>query len=44
MVDILHRIGVESPSPERVYEALTTIDGLRGLVDRGHAARRAAAA
>ena len=30
MVDILHRIGVESSSPEAVYEALTTIDGLAG--------------
>ncbi len=29
MVDILHRVGVTS-SPEKVYEALTTIDGLRG--------------
>jgi uncharacterized protein YndB with AHSA1/START domain len=27
MVDILHRIGVIS-SPERVYDALTTVDGL----------------
>jgi len=29
MVDILHRIGVTS-SPEDVYRALTTIDGLTG--------------
>lgn len=29
MVDILHRIGVKS-SPEEVYAALTTIDGLAG--------------
>ena len=28
MVDILHRVGVKS-SPEKVYAALTTIDGLR---------------
>ncbi|MDI2127552.1 SRPBCC family protein [Yinghuangia seranimata] len=28
MVDILHRIGVVSPSPDAVYAALTTIDGL----------------
>jgi uncharacterized protein YndB with AHSA1/START domain len=28
MVDILHRVGVTS-SPEKVYAALTTIDGLR---------------
>jgi uncharacterized protein YndB with AHSA1/START domain len=30
MVDILHRIGVEKASPEKVYAALTTIDGLAG--------------
>ena len=30
MPDILHRIGVEHSSPERVYEALTTLDGLSG--------------
>lgn len=30
MVDILHRIGVETPTPEKVYDALTTIDGLAG--------------
>ena len=29
MVDILHRVGVEA-TPERVFEALTTIDGLAG--------------
>ena len=29
MVDILHRIGVTS-SPEEVYTALTTVDGLSG--------------
>jgi uncharacterized protein YndB with AHSA1/START domain len=29
MVDILHRIGVTS-APEKVYEALTTVDGLAG--------------
>jgi uncharacterized protein YndB with AHSA1/START domain len=28
MVDILHRIGVQSSSPQAVYEALTTIEGL----------------
>ena len=28
MVDILHRVGVEKASPEKVYEALTTVDGL----------------
>ena len=29
MPDILHRVGVNA-KPERVYEALTTIEGLRG--------------
>jgi uncharacterized protein YndB with AHSA1/START domain len=29
MPDILHRIGIDAP-PERVFEALTTIPGLRG--------------
>lgn len=29
-MDIRHRIGVRSAPPERVYEALTTLDGLRG--------------
>ena len=30
MVDILHRIGVEGSTPEKVYDALTTLDGLSG--------------
>ena len=30
MVDILHRVGVKTDSPEKVYEALTTIEGLAG--------------
>ncbi|UQU63888.1 SRPBCC domain-containing protein [Couchioplanes caeruleus] len=30
MVDILHRVGVATPTPEKVYAALTTVDGLRG--------------
>lgn len=30
MVDILHRIAVEKTPPQRVYDALTTIDGLAG--------------
>jgi len=30
MADILHRIGVEHSSPEQVYGALTTLDGLSG--------------
>lgn len=29
MVDILHRVGVVSPTPESVYDALTTVEGLR---------------
>ena len=28
MVDILHRVGVKTSSPEPVYEALTTLEGL----------------
>ena len=30
MVDILHRIGVQTPTPEKVYEALTSVDRLAG--------------
>ena len=30
MADILHRIGVLTDSPEKVYDALTTVDGLAG--------------
>jgi uncharacterized protein YndB with AHSA1/START domain len=30
MVDILHRVGVEASTPEKVYEALTTVEGLAG--------------
>jgi uncharacterized protein YndB with AHSA1/START domain len=30
MVDILHRIGVVDSSPDKVYDALTTIEGLSG--------------
>jgi len=30
MTDIHHRIGVVAPSPDGVYDALTTIDGLAG--------------
>ena len=30
MVDIVHRIGVKDSSPDEVYAALTTIDGLSG--------------
>jgi uncharacterized protein YndB with AHSA1/START domain len=30
MVDILHRVGIKDSSPQEVYDALTTIDGLAG--------------
>jgi len=30
MVDILHRVGVENATPEKVYEALTTVEALAG--------------
>jgi len=30
MVDILHRVGVESATPREVYGTLTTIEGLAG--------------
>ena len=30
MADIVHRIGVEHSSPQRVYDALSTLDGLSG--------------
>ena len=30
MVDILHRVGVTTSSPDAVYEALTTLEGLSG--------------
>jgi uncharacterized protein YndB with AHSA1/START domain len=30
MVDILHRVGVKTPTPEKVYDALTSVDGLAG--------------
>ena len=28
MVDILHRVGVRTPDPKTVYDALTTVEGL----------------
>jgi uncharacterized protein YndB with AHSA1/START domain len=28
MVDILHRVGVKTPTPQKVYDALTTPEGL----------------
>jgi len=30
MVDILHRVGVKTPTPAKVYDALTTVEGLAG--------------
>lgn len=30
MVDILHRVGVKTPTPGKVYDALTTVEGLAG--------------
>ncbi|GAA0579707.1 hypothetical protein GCM10009546_47700 [Actinomadura livida] len=30
MVDILHRIGIEGATPDEVYQALTTVEGLAG--------------
>ena len=30
MVDILHRVGIRGSSPDEVYAALTTVDGLAG--------------
>jgi uncharacterized protein YndB with AHSA1/START domain len=29
-MDILHRVGVKASSPDAVYDALTTVDGLAG--------------
>ncbi|MFC1415576.1 SRPBCC family protein [Streptacidiphilus cavernicola] len=28
MADILHRVGIKDSAPEKVYQALTTVDGL----------------
>jgi len=30
MVDILHRVGIKTPTPQPVYDALATVDGLAG--------------
>jgi uncharacterized protein YndB with AHSA1/START domain len=30
MVDILHRIGVKDSTPDKVFDSLTTLDGLAG--------------
>jgi uncharacterized protein YndB with AHSA1/START domain len=29
-MDIIHRIGVQDATPQAVYDALTTVDGLAG--------------
>src|ERR1044072_2499082 len=51
MVDILHRVGIKTSSPDKVYDALTTVEGLAGWwtddtrgsgVDRGGLGGRAA--
>lgn len=43
MVDILHRIGVRTATPDAVYEALTTVEGLAGWWTEGTTARGDAA-
>ena len=30
MADILHRVGVRTSTPDKVYDALTTVEGLAG--------------
>lgn len=30
MVDILHRVGIKDATPEKVYDALSTVEGLAG--------------
>jgi uncharacterized protein YndB with AHSA1/START domain len=30
MVDILHKVGIKSSSPDKVYKALTTLERLSG--------------
>jgi hypothetical protein len=30
MVDILHKVGIKSSSPDDAYQALTTLEGLSG--------------
>jgi hypothetical protein len=40
MADILHKVGIKSSSPEDVYKALATVEGLPG----GGRATRAATA
>ncbi len=36
MVDIVHRIAISGSSPEEVYTALTTVDGLAAWWTDGH--------
>ena len=38
MVDILHRVGVEDTTPQKVYDALTTVDGTTMKIAYGTAA------
>ena len=40
MVDILHRVGVKGSSPDDVYAALTTLEGLAGWWAERHDRRR----
>jgi hypothetical protein len=37
MVDILHKVGITSSSPDAAYKALTRLEGLFRLVDDRHA-------
>jgi hypothetical protein len=40
MVDILHRVGVRTPTPDKVYDAPTTVEGLAGWWTEGAQAPR----
>ena len=39
MVGILHRVGVRTPTPDKVYDAPTTFEGLAGWWTEGAQAR-----
>ena len=39
MADILHRVGVKDATPDKVYDALTTLDGLSSVAELLVAAR-----
>ena len=45
MVDILHKVGIKSSSPDKVYKALTAPEGLSGwwTIERKATATRSAA-